>query len=276
MNVQPRSVAWWRFGLLKHEYNLLIRLCPDSNIKILSNLILSSPVCWLTLYLSITHHPSSSALPFHPLSPLFHNVALCSWNVNHISVSFIRLRSLLMFSQPASPGATIYTWRLRGLGSGSVFSLFKYTLKHGTDIGWHTACQGDILRPIIMWVCNTSSCMWKNIMLPFILHTCMAQSTTPSHSTTINFFSDQVSDVHELNHLEVESGTSGHESQRLYACMWKPPDSSVEASYSAWPSIYLQRNQAYSHTRRSRESWVSSFHGRLTNHIQITDHVKLT
>lgn len=46
------------------------------------------------------HLPSSlPSPPIHSLSPLFHNTALCSLIVNHISVSFIRLCALLTFSE---------------------------------------------------------------------------------------------------------------------------------------------------------------------------------
>lgn len=55
----------------------------------------------------------------------------------------------------ASPGATIYTWRLRsGQRSGSVFSPSKYTLNHRPDAGWHTACLVDILRAESIIVAN--------------------------------------------------------------------------------------------------------------------------
>lgn len=133
---RPRR-SW---SLSKHEYHLLIRLLyllkyePTLHLDVLP-LNASADSLWL----SITPHQSPSLLclrlslsQYGPMLTecksyfsLFHQ-ALCSLNVR--------------WAMPTSPGTTIYTWWLwSGSGSGSVFSLSKYTLNHGPDMGWHTA-----------------------------------------------------------------------------------------------------------------------------------------
>lgn len=133
---RPRR-SW---SLSKHEYHLLIRLLyllkyePTLHLDVLP-LNASADSLWLP----ITPHQSPSLLclrlslsQYGPMLTecksyfsLFHQ-ALCSLNVR--------------WAMPTSPGTTIYTWWLwSGSGSGSVFSLSKYTLNHGPDMGWHTA-----------------------------------------------------------------------------------------------------------------------------------------
>ena len=66
-------------------------------LSLLTLLLIHSESLSLPINLHLPH--SRPSPPIHFLSPLFHNMALCSLNVNHISVSFIRLRALLMFSE---------------------------------------------------------------------------------------------------------------------------------------------------------------------------------
>ena len=176
---QPWSGAWWRLSLLKHEYNLLIRLWPALPAKIWTRLSfwfpLNAPVDSLWISRSIFIFPALSAFPSHPalsLRPLFHNMALCSLNVNHISVSFIRPRARLMFSERCQHHQAlllIHDDFKVARGSGSVFSLSKYTPNRGPDIDWLTyrmpaSYSGDFKSIIVQT--RKTSCMRTNFVWP--------------------------------------------------------------------------------------------------------------
>lgn len=169
---QPVSVIVQPDGalsLLKHEYNLLIRLWPASPTKMWIRSSFSFPPAD-SLWISITPYPSSASPSIHSLSS-FSNMALCSLNVNHISASFIRLCALLMFSeQRQHHQAQLFIHdnskvaRDAALFSASpnihwTVDLTSADMPHAELIFWG-------FKSIIMWVRNTSSCMRVNFKLP--------------------------------------------------------------------------------------------------------------
>lgn len=118
------------------------------------------------------HLPDSlPSPPLHFLRPLFHNIALCSLNVNHISVSFIRLRALLMFSEQCQHHQALLfihddskVARDPALFSASpnihwTTELTSADTPHASLIFWG-------IKSIIVQMCNTSSCMWINFASP--------------------------------------------------------------------------------------------------------------
>lgn len=62
--VQPWSGAWWSLSLLKHEYNLLIRLWPASPAKIWTRCSF-----WFSLLTPTPTADSLWSLPIHPHRP---------------------------------------------------------------------------------------------------------------------------------------------------------------------------------------------------------------
>lgn len=169
---QPWSGHWWGLSLLKHDYNLLISLWPASPPKkwtgpsflVLSQAPLSfhSPPAD-SLWIFITRYPSSSCLP--PAGPfLSPQYPLCSVNVNHISISFIRRCTPLMLSERSirqSDCRSVTTIMFRTMSSfltgTQCFSITSFTSTVVMCCGWWTASARWTLRRS----CHSGDCGWR-------------------------------------------------------------------------------------------------------------------
>ena len=173
--VQPWSGAWWSLSLLKHDHNLLISVRPALPAKIWtrpppyhprwSTLNLLSP----PINLHLPHSPTSP--PVHSPCPFFHNVAPCSLNVNHISVSFIRHCAPLMLSEHCQH----HQAQLFLHGDSEVArdaALFSTTpnIHRTVELTSADTLHAWLIfwgfKSIIVQMCNTSSCMGMNFASP--------------------------------------------------------------------------------------------------------------